>query len=182
MDDFHFLRPLWLLALPLGPLLAWAMWRRMHAGVQWRDVCDAHLLPHLLVAPGGARGRLPYWLVTAVTTLALLALAGPAWERLEQPVYRSLNARAVVLDLSRSMDATDVAPTRLHWARDKTERLLVRRQDPTGADAALVRLVFESRRLGHQIESLLLLTLGQCQPRRRRETQDFAGVARPEIF
>jgi Ca-activated chloride channel family protein len=133
MDDFHFLRPLWLLALPLGPLLAWSLWRRLHEGVQWRDVCDPHLLPHLLVTPVAARRKWPYWILIAATTLALLALAGPAWERLEQPVYRTLNARAVVLDLSRSMDATDYPPSRLTRARFKAVDILRRSRDrPVG--------------------------------------------------
>lgn len=133
MDDFHFLRPLWLLALPLGPLLAWRLWRRLHEGVQWREVCDPHLLPHLLVAPAAARHRWPYWVLMAATTLALLALAGPAWERLEQPIYRTLNARVVVLDLSRSMDATDYQPSRLTRARFKAVDILRRSRDrPVG--------------------------------------------------
>ncbi len=133
MDDFHFLRPLWLLALPLGPLLAWSLWRRLHEGVQWREVCDPHLLPHLLVAPSAARRKWPYWILVVATTLALLALAGPAWERLEQPVYRTLNARAVVLDLSRSMDATDYQPSRLTRARFKVVDILRRSRDrPVG--------------------------------------------------
>jgi Ca-activated chloride channel homolog len=133
MADFHFLRPLWLLALPLGPLLAWSLWRRLHEGVQWRGVCDPHLLPHLLVAPATARRKWPYWLITAATTLVLLALAGPTWERLEQPVYRTLNARVVVLDLSRSMDATDYHPSRLTRARFKVVDILRRSRDrPVG--------------------------------------------------
>lgn len=133
MADFHFLRPLWLLLLPLGPLLAWSLWRRLHEGVQWREVCDAHLLRHLLVAPAAARHKWPYWILTAATTLALLALAGPAWERLEQPVYRTLNARVVVLDLSRSMDATDYQPSRLTRARFKVVDILRRSRDrPVG--------------------------------------------------
>jgi Ca-activated chloride channel homolog len=133
MDDFHFLRPLWLLALPLGPLLAWSLWRRLHEGVQWRGVCDPHLLPNLLVAPSAARRKWPYWILVVATTLALLALAGPAWERLEQPVYRTLNARAVVLDLSRSMDATDYQPSRLTRARFKVVDILRRSRDrPVG--------------------------------------------------
>ncbi|GMQ75934.1 MAG: VWA domain-containing protein [Gammaproteobacteria bacterium] len=133
MDDFHFLRPLWLLALPLGPLLAWSLWRRLHEGVQWREVCDPHLLPHLLVAPSAAGRKWPYWILVVATTLALLALAGPAWERLEQPVYRTLNARAVVLDLSRSMDATDYQPSRLTRARFKVVDILRRSRDrPVG--------------------------------------------------
>jgi len=133
MGDFHFLRPLWLLLLPLGPMLAWSLWQRLHEGVQWRDVCDPHLLRHLLVAPAAARHKWPYWMLIAVTTLALLALAGPAWERLEQPVYRTLNARVVVLDLSRSMDATDYQPTRLTRARFKVVDILRRSGDrPVG--------------------------------------------------
>lgn len=133
MGDFHFLRPLWLLALPLGPLLAWSLWRRLHEGVQWREVCDPHLLAHLLVTPGAARRKWPYWILMAATTLAVLALAGPAWERLEQPVYRTLNARVVVLDLSRSMDATDYQPSRLTRARFKVVDILRRSRDrPVG--------------------------------------------------
>ncbi len=133
MDDFHFLRPLWLLGLPLGPLLAWKLWRRLREGVQWREVCDPHLLAHLLVAPAAARRKWPYWTLTAATTLALVALAGPAWERLEQPVYRTLNARAVVLDLSRSMDAADYLPSRLTRARFKVVDILRRSRDrPVG--------------------------------------------------
>jgi Ca-activated chloride channel family protein len=133
VDDFHFLRPLWLLGLPLGPLLAWSLWRRLQVGVQWREACDPHLLAHLLVAPAAARRKWPYWIVMAATTLALLALAGPAWERLEQPVYRTLDARVVVLDLSRSMDATDYLPSRLTRARFKVVDILRRSRDrPVG--------------------------------------------------
>lgn len=133
MDDFHFLRPLWLLALPLGPLFAWSLWRRLHQGVQWREACDPELLPHLLVTPAAARRRWPYGLLATALVIACSALAGPAWERLEQPVYRTLNARAVVLDLSRSMDATDYQPSRLTRARFKVVDILRRSRDrPVG--------------------------------------------------
>jgi Ca-activated chloride channel family protein len=133
MDDFQFLRPLWLLLLPLGPLLAWSLWRRLHEGMQWHDVCDPHLLRHLLVAPPAARRKWPYCMLIPAATLAVLALAGPAWERLEQPVYRTLNARVVVLDLSRSMDATDYQPSRLTRARFKVVDILRRSRDrPVG--------------------------------------------------
>jgi len=133
MDEFHFIRPLWLIALPLGPLLAWSLWRRSHEGVQWRSVCDPHLLPHLLVAPAAAKHKWPFWILMTAISVALLALAGPAWERLEQPVYRALNARVVVLDLSRSMDAADYQPSRLTRARFKVVDILRRSRDrPVG--------------------------------------------------
>lgn len=127
LRDFHFLRPAWLaLLLPL----AWLAWRiRRRAGS--RDVlgrfCDAALLPHLTVSLGGvARGRLlPFVLGGA---LAVLALAGPTAERVPQPVYREQAALVVLLDLSRSMAAQDVVPSRLERARYKIRDLLAARQ------------------------------------------------------
>ncbi|MDH3587472.1 MAG: VWA domain-containing protein, partial [Gammaproteobacteria bacterium] len=55
------------------------------------------------------------------------SLAGPAWQRIEQPVYRSDQALVVALDLSRSMDAQDVAPSRMLRARLKILDILERR-------------------------------------------------------
>ncbi|MEM8817790.1 MAG: VWA domain-containing protein, partial [Pseudomonadota bacterium] len=76
------------------------------------------------------------WMVFALTgVLAALALAGPAWERIEQPVFRSDQALVVALDLSRSMDAGDLTPSRMQRARLKILDLLERRD---GGQTALV--------------------------------------------
>ena len=58
-------------------------------------------------------------LMGAGLLLAVLALAGPAWHSRDVPVHRVKQARIVVLDLSRSMDAPDVQPSRLARARLK---------------------------------------------------------------
>ena len=68
-----------------------------------------------------------WWLVAIGGILAALAMAGPAWERVEQPVFRSDQALVIALDLSRSMDAQDVAPSRLIRARLKILDILERR-------------------------------------------------------
>ena len=117
MEDFHFLRPGWLLALPVGLCLVWAYSRRLRSGERWRDVCDPALLVHLL-APrdGGARSFLPI-LMGVGLALAVFALAGPTWHSRELPVHRVKDARVVVLDLSQSMDAPDMPPSRLARAR-----------------------------------------------------------------
>lgn len=127
LADFHFLRPAWLLLLlPL----AWLCWRlRRRAGS--RDVlarfCDAALLPHMMVTLRGvARRRLLPFALAGV--LGVLALAGPTAERVPQPVYREQAALVVLLDLSRSMGAQDVAPSRLERARYKIRDLLAARQ------------------------------------------------------
>ena len=117
MEEFHFLRPAWLLALLPGLALVWVYTRRLRSGERWREVCDAALLPHLLARRDGHTLSLPPLLMGAGLVLAVLALAGPAWQSRDAPVHRIKQARVVVLDLSRSMDAQDLPPSRLAQAR-----------------------------------------------------------------
>lgn len=117
--QFHFLRPLWLLALiPLAWLL-WRYWRQRQRANNWQSVCDPHLLPHLLVNSQGQISRTPLWLLGCAGLLSILALAGPTWSRLPQPVFRNTAATVVLFNLSQSMNAPDVTPTRLERAKLK---------------------------------------------------------------
>jgi len=135
MHGFHFLRPAWFLALiPLAVMLVMA-WRRRAAGRSWRAVVDSQLLPHLLMDGGERRGA---WIMAALAVgavLAVTALAGPVWNKLQQPVFRREAALVVLLDLSRSMDATDLQPSRLQMAKFKLRDILARRKE---GDTALV--------------------------------------------
>jgi len=128
-ETFHFQHPEWFwLLLPL--LLLW--WRMRQPGVHdspWRRVCDARLLPHLLVDTAGSSRRLPAWLLGGAWLLTVIALADPVWDRQPQPVFRSQEARVVVLDLSRSMLAADLPPSRLERARYKVADILDRSPD-----------------------------------------------------
>ncbi|HTI96287.1 MAG TPA: VWA domain-containing protein [Rudaea sp.] len=125
--EFHFLRPWWLLALAALPLL----WRALsHGGVDagaWRGVVDAHLLPHLLDARGAVRAsRVPRWLAACAWVVTCVALAGPAWERLPQPLFENRAARVFALELSPSMSAQDLKPSRYERARFKLDDMLAR--------------------------------------------------------
>lgn len=136
MNEFHFLRPYWFLALlPLGILL-WQLWHRKYHSRSWRAVCDAHLLPYLLTDTGSRQQRWPILVVGLMSLMVILALAGPTWEKLKQPVFREQSALVIVLDLSRSMDAADVKPSRLARARHKVIDILKRRKE--GQTALLV--------------------------------------------
>lgn len=116
LGAFHFLHPLWLLALPpLLALAAWLHWRQRREGA-WSKVVDSQLLEALRLT-GGGRSRSPWPLIGLVWSIAVLALAGPAWKRLETPAFRAPDAWVLVLDLSPSMSATDVAPDRVTRAR-----------------------------------------------------------------
>jgi Ca-activated chloride channel homolog len=124
MHTFHFLRPLWLLTLPLlWGLVWWLAHRRRHDG-NWTGFIDAELLPSLRLDTGGRAGMRPWpWLALA-WSVAALALSGPSWERDRSPAYRSPAAWVFVLDLSPSMAATDLAPNRYTRSRYALDDLL----------------------------------------------------------
>ncbi len=126
--DFQWLRPEWLLAIPLVVLLAVLLARGRLGSGNWRDVIDPALLPFVLSRAPGRGADYRWWLLGIGGVLAALALAGPAWERIEQPVYRAEQALVIALDLSRSMDAKDLAPSRLARARLKILDMLDRRK------------------------------------------------------
>ena len=136
MAEFHFLRPGWLLAfIPLALLLCWLA-RRARAGGAWEGVCDVALLPHILAAGRGRAGRAPLFLLGLGAALGIIALAGPAWERLPRPVFERQAALVIALDLSYSMYARDIQPSRLERARFKIADLLALRRE--GQTALLV--------------------------------------------
>ena len=130
ITNFHFLRPWWLLALIALPLLWRTLGRNGADAGAWRGAVDAHLLEYLLERDAaGAPSRLPRWLVAAGWMLACLALAGPAWERLPQPLYQNRAARVIALELGASMAAQDIKPSRFERARYKIDDLLKRGGD-----------------------------------------------------
>ncbi|HEX6995986.1 MAG TPA: VWA domain-containing protein [Gammaproteobacteria bacterium] len=128
LDDFHFLRPAWLLALPVGVALIVYAFRAHASGGAWRRVVDRALQPFVLTSADRYTGRRwPLVAAVAAWTVATVALAGPAWQRLPVPAFRTNEALVVALDLSRSMDAADLAPSRLTRAKLKLLSLLDRR-------------------------------------------------------
>jgi len=82
MSEFHFLRPLWLLALPAVALLVVGLLHAKRSSRNWAAVCDAQLLPFVLAGQQEApRRALAPWLVGIAGSLLVIALAGPTWER-----------------------------------------------------------------------------------------------------
>jgi Ca-activated chloride channel family protein len=115
IEDFHFLHPWWLAALPV--FWAFAAWRilRQRRDGGWARVIDPDLLPALRLP--GSGGGTPWRLLVAAWTIAILALAGMTWERDQRVGYHAPSEWILVLDLSPSMAATDVQPDRATRAR-----------------------------------------------------------------
>ena len=136
MAEFHFLRPFWLLAfIPLALFLRWLVGRGRGGGA-WETVCEPALLPYILAASGGRPGKTPLVLLALAATLAIIALAGPTWERLPRPALQKQAALVIGLDLSYSMYARDIQPSRWQQARFKIADLLDLRKE--GQTALLV--------------------------------------------
>lgn len=98
--------------------------RREPGKSQWHKVCDPHLLEHLLVGEAKTAQKRIYSGLLLMLSLTTLALAGPTWERLPQPLFRAACGRVIVLDLSLSMNAPDITPSRLSRARYKAIDLI----------------------------------------------------------
>ena len=128
MSEFmlvHFIRPYWLLLLPLAVFLPWLWERTRRASGDWTAVCDPHLLRWLSVSQTGGSARVGgRWLAGTAVLISILALAGPSWQKLPDSSFSARDARMIVLDLSRSMLAQDLRPNRLTRARFRLADLL----------------------------------------------------------
>jgi Ca-activated chloride channel family protein len=121
---FHFLRPEWFYALIAALLLFLLVKRRQQQGSSWEQSIDASLLPYLLALPQVTSSRRLLNLLLVGWILAIVAMAGPVWEKTPQPVHEREDALVILLDLSRSMYAIDTKPNRLVRARRKLLDLL----------------------------------------------------------
>lgn len=136
LADFHFIRPYWLLAILPTLVIVVLMVRNKLSQGNWATCCDAELLPFLLQEKTVNQSRLLLATGTIATLLIIVALAGPTWQRLPSPVFRNEAALVIALNLSPSMDAGDIKPSRLTIARYKIADILKQRKD--GQTALLV--------------------------------------------
>ena len=124
MDEFHFLRPLWLIGCGAAVLIA-VLWNRHHAyGSHWENLIAPQLLKVLIEGQSRPFGRRLGLFIGIGLALACVGLAGPTWERLPQPVEQRNDAMVLILDLSLSMYVEDIAPSRLIRARQEITDVL----------------------------------------------------------
>ena len=129
---FHFLRPWWFLGLaPVALIVGFYSWHKHHAG-NWATIINPELLPFLMQGKAPSDGLSTKSLITTLTLawiICITSLAGPTWEQLPQPVHRQDSALIIVFDLSPSMLAADLAPSRLVRGRYKLIDILKRRTE-----------------------------------------------------
>ncbi len=135
-ETFHFLRPEWLFALPLIALFLVLLNRHSSSQSGWEDVCDPALLAYQLAKQKRDKNNLKLqslqllnWITPLAFLIGIIALSGPSWEKKEQPVFQQGNALVIILDLSLSMNATDLKPSRLKRAKLKLIDILQRKKE-----------------------------------------------------
>lgn len=125
----HWFRPWWLLAVPLLAILLWRLWHRRKRTGRWQLILPAAFHSVLLDGGRGGSSKLPWVVLGLGWTLAVLALLGPGWQRVEQISQKPVDPLVVILELTPQMLAADTPPTRLEQARRKLMDLLRVRSD-----------------------------------------------------
>ena len=112
-DNLGSLHLLWLV-LAIAVVGAYGVWQRRRA---LRMFASAHLLGRLVPASGWARPLVRLTLVVLALAALVAAIIGPRWGQSEQKVVRRGVDVMVLLDVSRSMLARDIVPSRLERAK-----------------------------------------------------------------
>ena len=126
--SFHFAYPWWLLGLlAVLPVGAWLRRSTVHGSMaRLNRYADPHLLPHLT----GSRElhaterwrRFSRWAL--LWSILIIAMAGPRWDYTQIQLFTPGSDLVILLDISRSMEVSDVRPSRLARARQEIEDLI----------------------------------------------------------
>ena len=135
IDALHFIRPLWLIALPLILLVWWLVRRRDASQAKVGDFVAPHLREALTVNRDARRGVRAVDGVAIALLAAAIAAAGPTWSKQASPWFTETAPLVVAIEVSDSMRSNDLQPTRLERARFKVMDLVAAR---TGSRTALI--------------------------------------------
>ncbi|WP_394126281.1 VWA domain-containing protein [Vibrio hepatarius] len=122
--DFHFIRPLWLLALIPVLLMAYVALRQQSNRPSWEKKLPKHLALALGTRDKQWRKKLPIKVWLVVSIIVIVTASGPTWKRETTPFSEDHSPLFIVLDTSESMLETDVKPNRLSRAKLKVQDLL----------------------------------------------------------
>ena len=155
LDHFHFLRPVWLVLIPvIAGLGFWIRSQPMHQNSSQASLIVPHLQAALQVG-GAAQQRLrPIDGVLLGAGLLALAVAGPTWSREPNPLLANSAPLVVALKVTDSMLNTDLTPSRLDRARFKLQDLITQRD---GARTAVIAYAGSAHRVSPLTEDANIL-------------------------
>ena len=124
LHDFHFLRPWFLLLLILPFALYLSYFKSGNAQSSWQKLIDKRLLNYLLIK-GSAKKRKLFTLSALIASIiAVLAISGPSFNKIEVPYFENQNPVIIALNMSSDMKENDISPSRLSRAKYKINDFL----------------------------------------------------------
>lgn len=124
LSEFHFIRPWCFLAVIPSSILFYFLLQNFQRSSQWQSLIDSKLLPFLIEGQLSNQQKLPMIGIFVIWCLLIIAMAGPTWEKKPQPIQQDGSALVILWDLSPSMNAEDIKPSRLIRSRLKLVDLL----------------------------------------------------------
>ncbi len=135
ISDFHFIRP-WLLALTVLPAIILLLANRSgDPRSRWKEMIAPHLLDKLLVNGSEDKRVMPSSMLAMMLVVGIIGAAGPTWKREPPPFVADAATLVIAVDLSQTMDAIDVTPSRLERVKLKISDVIGNRK---GARTAVI--------------------------------------------
>jgi Ca-activated chloride channel family protein len=135
IDVLHFLRPLWLLALPAIVLIWWLVRRRDSNRADVGTFVAPHLREALTINRDARKGIRAVDGVALAMVFVSVAASGPTWSKQASPWFAETAPLVIAMEVTDSMRSNDLQPTRLDRARFKVLDLVAAR---TGSRTALI--------------------------------------------
>lgn len=124
LSQFHFLRPM-LLVLLILPLAFWLLFIKQKVLFSsWEKACDSNLLQYLLIQNSDSKKNYGKKLFCIGLVISVLSVAGPTWQKRENPILLPQNPIMFLLNLSSDMQKTDISPSRLDRAKFEISDIL----------------------------------------------------------
>lgn len=123
-ESFHFMRPVWLLPTLVSLLFVARRGRRADPAMAPQSAIAPHLAAALQLKPQPGHYLTPKRALLMMVLLTGVIAAGPSWRQQPSPLHDDSAPLVILLDVSASMDADDVAPSRLERGKQKIEDLL----------------------------------------------------------
>ena len=127
ITNFHFMRPWWLLSIVPIYFFYRSVVAKDDLIEQWRGHMSEKLINHLSMANKSTLNTSPKLLFLVFSIIATIVMAGPSWKQKTSPFFVNESALIIALDVSSSMNNSDIQPSRLLRAKQKINELIERR-------------------------------------------------------
>ena len=154
------MRPFWLLLIPVLWFLVFCVLNNLWTNANLEKLVEPHFLKFLITGSEIKKDRFISLSIFFTGILILLAMSGPTWEKIPQPLLLKSQARVFVLDLSFSMLANDIRPTRLERVRFKMNDLLSRFEEGETGLVVYAGEAFVISPLTHDAETISAMLPG----------------------